>query len=352
MTKYLKWSAEMNLTSGKYYPSDPLCNGGQLTPQGMLQHISNGQFLASSYRASLLNQTYINKSAISIYIRTSENSRNVQSALAFTYGLVSDLSRVDYSVANMEVSDLTNFCSSNFAKVPCHCPVLDIPHTHKHLSKEHAQILRYNPEYSKIKAKFAAVLGVTEGNVPWLGAGLDVLMSYTCHHQHLPCVSQTGKCTTPELVSDMWRVIDQTAETEFKAQTKRHYGSLLMYPLLREIAYRLRNITNGLLSPAFVLYSGHDKMLIPMAIALGVYNGKWPGYASRLVIELYRGTKSRYYLRLLFNGKNMTTQMKLCTKFEQGLCPLSQFLKSVFSQSFVPSNSYRKICNGSRIKNK
>ena len=53
------------------------------------------------------------------------------------------------------------------------------------------------------------------------------------------------------------------------------------------------------------LYAGHDTVVAPLLAALGIFDGKWPPLASRIVFELRVGGA----LRILFNGRDVSGEV-------------------------------------------
>jgi acid phosphatase len=86
------------------------------------------------------------------------------------------------------------------------------------------------------------------------------------------------------------------------------------------------------------IFSGHDTVIAPVLAALGVYKDElcvWPPYASRIVFELWerqgqgQGTDRRLYVRVIYNGKDVTPNIPACTaersmlkKGEASMCSL------------------------------
>jgi hypothetical protein len=66
---------------------------------------------------------------------------------------------------------------------------------------------------------------------------------------------------------------------------------------------------DGRTSAKLFVYSGHDSTLVPFLCALGVYDDRWPPYASNLQIEVAEGQVSEgprgLWVRVLFNDKEM-----------------------------------------------
>jgi len=85
-----------------------------------------------------------------------------------------------------------------------------------------------------------------------------------------------------------------------------------------------------------LLYSGHDTTLIPLLSILDVYDGKWPPFASHVIIELYRdediinrslnpGSEEGFFVRVIYNNE----EQKLPGCNGQALCPLEEFKKAL-----------------------
>lgn len=258
--------------------------------------------------------------------------------------------RLPEKVALVTESFTTNFCSATLSRVPCYCPAVGT--LDAALRKEHFTKTKNHTDYKEVKKKIGKVLGIPASNVPWVGAILDVIMSYTCHKMAIPCISKTKQCFTHDLIADMWSVSDEINSLELKSPTRTKYNDLMMYPLMREIAIRYQNITTGISNNKLTLYSGHDKTLTPLTVAFGINDAKWPPYASRLVMELYfHQLSSLYYLRVIYNGRDVTNKLRFCDKLKQTgdgivLCPLSEYLKFVFHDQMLlyNSTSYIKAC--------
>ena len=52
------------------------------------------------------------------------------------------------------------------------------------------------------------------------------------------------------------------------------------------------------------LFSSHDSMIMPLLVAMGLYEWEWPPYAAYIAYELWRHkTTRKYYIKVLYNGK-------------------------------------------------
>ncbi|XP_063275433.1 lysophosphatidic acid phosphatase type 6 isoform X2 [Prinia subflava] len=88
------------------------------------------------------------------------------------------------------------------------------------------------------------------------------------------------------------------------------------------------------------LYATHDSTLIPLLLALGTFNHKWPPYAADVTLELYQHRRSReWFVRMSYRGEEQV--VKGC---KAGLCPLEEFLE-VLSQYSVTPEEYNNLCS-------
>ncbi|XP_030119228.4 lysophosphatidic acid phosphatase type 6 isoform X2 [Taeniopygia guttata] len=88
------------------------------------------------------------------------------------------------------------------------------------------------------------------------------------------------------------------------------------------------------------LYAAHDSTLIPLLLALGTFDNKWPPYAADVTLELYQHRHSKeWFVRVAYRGEEQV--VKGC---KAGLCPLEEFLE-VLSQYSVTPEEYNNLCS-------
>uniref|UniRef100_A0A8C3DPF9 Acid phosphatase 6, lysophosphatidic n=1 Tax=Corvus moneduloides TaxID=1196302 RepID=A0A8C3DPF9_CORMO len=88
------------------------------------------------------------------------------------------------------------------------------------------------------------------------------------------------------------------------------------------------------------LYASHDSTLIPLLLALGTFDHKWPPYAADVILELYQHRRSKeWFVRVSYRGEEQV--VKGC---KAGLCPLERFLE-VLSQYSVSPEEYKNLCS-------
>lgn len=214
-------------------------------------------------------------------------------------------------------------------------------------------------------------------------------MAYACHSLPLPCGPDANKCITWRAVDRMWSLADAgvvvrpptppspssgtaaSSSSSSSSTTPRPVvdvqnlsSRLLSYPLLREIAQRLEDMSQYLTrrtAPNVVVYSGHDKTVSTLARTLGVFDDRWPPYASRLVVELHASAsrdRPRHFVRLLYNGRDVTAALAAChpSNLLVGgmLCPLDNVAFDVFQRFATTtakdgktSKTYAEACGAS-----
>ncbi|XP_066196989.1 lysophosphatidic acid phosphatase type 6 isoform X2 [Sylvia atricapilla] len=88
------------------------------------------------------------------------------------------------------------------------------------------------------------------------------------------------------------------------------------------------------------LYAVHDSTLIPLLLALGTFDHKWPPYAADVILELHQDRDSKeWFVRMSYRGEEQV--VKGC---KAGLCPLEEFLE-VISQYSVTPEEYNNLCS-------
>lgn len=108
--------------------------------------------------------------------------------------------------------------------------------------------------------------------------------------------------------------------------------------ILQDIVLRLRRQAKGEQNGDKVtIYSGHDNTIIPLLLSLGYRMPTWPPYASRLILELYKSRDNTHYIRLVYNGVDITRNISICTTPDSaaGLCPLTNL--SSFFEDLLPN---------------
>lgn len=337
------------------FPSSRSCRYAELTPTGILQHILNGEHLRKVYvdKWKLLDEEVMNIG--DMYVRSTfrNYNRTFHSAMALLYGFLPNL---DHKNLNLELKSYNVFfCSDHWSGLKCECEV-DTYGNHKHFC-DNCPLLQELLSKRKFEMKLQRDSHLTMSQLNWKFLDLfdmplpgtthihDVFMGYACRNRTLPI--SRGYCTKPQMVQDVVEFVDLTMKDKGKSIIYEKYCDLATHPLLMEIATRMGHFVTENRGERFIMYSGHDSTLTPLMVTLGIYNKKWPPFASRLVLELYsHKTKTgKYFIRVLFNGTSLTHRLKFCKG--QHMCPLGNFISFVktshLKQSFG-TESFVEAC--------
>ncbi|XP_004469024.2 lysophosphatidic acid phosphatase type 6 [Dasypus novemcinctus] len=92
------------------------------------------------------------------------------------------------------------------------------------------------------------------------------------------------------------------------------------------------------------LYATHDVTLIPLLVALGIFDHKWPPFAVDLTVELYQHRDSKeWFVRLCYHGEEQVPRG--CS---EGLCPLDKFLNAMSVYTLSPEK-YHTLCSQAQM---
>ncbi|XP_027305146.3 lysophosphatidic acid phosphatase type 6 [Anas platyrhynchos] len=115
---------------------------------------------------------------------------------------------------------------------------------------------------------------------------------------------------------------------------------VLFYTLQKNITEAADSSSPAEKARKLILYASHDVTLIPLLVALGTFDHKWPPYAADVTLELYQHRQSKeWFVRVSYHGEEQV--VKGC---RAGLCPLEEFLE-VLSQYSVSPEEYNNLCS-------
>ncbi|KAK2178824.1 hypothetical protein NP493_527g01024 [Ridgeia piscesae] len=334
------------------FPHSSVCATGSLTPRGAVQHVLNGAFFKDVYIEDH-NLIDVAKFKEQVLVRCTNKSRTFQSAAAFLFGLFPSY---DLSTLTIEQADNNSMCTKDMAH-SCYCPELGmyLDKMSCHMQIERLEVMN-RPLAMRIYQHVSETMGVASNSLPTLAKLLDMSMVHVCHQ--LPLPGRTDRCIEDWTVFDMNEILIENGATQVKSELFRRVAMVKMIPLLQEIAERMATQVRGDTKVRFVLYSGHDTSIDPLAVALNISDGHWPRYASRIVLELvsYTATKDisvdkkDYYIRVLYDGKLVTHLVSFCrgkiVSHELRLCPFELFHAFVNGGylELIGATSYTDAC--------
>lgn len=356
--KIKKFAARMDAMAGQrssfndepLFPNKAWCDNSVLTSRGALQHIKLGKRLQNSYidKRELLDRN--NPYGAQLFIKCTKFSRTYESAVSFLYGFLPEL---NISRVNIWPMKGTGFCSEKSMKIAsCFC---------ERLSRLSRMIRERVPQSTtgeayRLQLVISRIFEQPVKMIPHITGIGDALAPTFCHDLPLPCrhdsksPSENANCVTLSLMGEIWKEIIN----ELKSNNDSTYieaATLKLYPVLHEIATHMNNLRSSTFAPRFVLYSGHDVTLTPLLLLFGLHDGKWPPYASRFIFEtLHHETTNEYYLRLVYNGKDVTREVTFCkSDIQDGVCPLEAFQKFVLEE-MLQRFAYKGFTDACKLK--
>ena len=289
---------------------------------------------------------------IFVQMISTTKSRTFQSGIAFLYGFLPNLNP---SKLHIEAAMDTKMCTKT-TKFPCACPAIT-----RLVDTMSTSFRQTHPEFidnKKVRSAYkdmTDVLGVDPKEMPRGTHVYDVNMVHACHG--LPLPGQGDKCIPPRALVDIAGVMNSNGMANQKNAVWKRVARIKMMPLLHDMYRRIQGLAENKTRERFVLYSGHDTTLEPLVTSLGVTNGTWPPYASRLALETYsfeHGGHKHYLLRVVFNGNDVTSRVIFCRPEsnevrlnDDGMCSFEDFEDFIQESSMKDLNThknYRELC--------
>ncbi|KAK6616991.1 hypothetical protein RUM44_005348 [Polyplax serrata] len=297
-------------------PLSKKCQLGQLTPIGLSQILKIGNILKEVYgnRLGIGNST-LSRNNAKLY--TTRYRRTVQSAIAF---LTAFLSPEDLLKMNLQESYSVSFCFND-----CACPAVD-KYSHN-FAKERTEHFHSHPAVMELVKKAAPIVydndidGTPLFNDPH--SLRDAFLTYVCHGAELPCIEAEDEkkyCVHMDQVTGLFAYTEWEAKQYAKSVALKRSSLLRAYGVLKNVVSHMLSIISEK-KTKLVLYSGHDMTLQYITTALGLLSETTATayYASRLILEVYRGSvfdneshPSAYFFRMVYNGRDLTDHIHFC----------------------------------------
>ncbi|KAA8497778.1 Lysophosphatidic acid phosphatase type 6 [Porphyridium purpureum] len=280
------------------------CKPGQLTVLGALQTYELGYTLRKEYveKHALISARYDPQQ---VRVRSTFMTRAVQSAQGVLRGLFDD--------------DSTGQC---VAEVFVHQPEHEtlIPHEKtcdklRLLFKRAKQRFNQHPDEEEVRKMMANRM---EHDLDVRHIKLrDSLVARMTHGIPLP------EGWDHELSNKVARLAEWQLEELFVAETEnqRETVRLAIGRQIREFLENMREkITAMSDAKSMYLYSAHDTTLVPILVALRVFDGKWPPFAAYVAIELLENQQNRgsFFVRVVYNGEEQL--LEDFASFERRVC--------------------------------
>lgn len=250
------------------------CEIGQLTFQGVAQHLKLGRLLSGVYFDKLLGNSSQIQSNVLAY--STNYRRTIQSLNAFLYGFLKD----QFHKISLHIAYSMYFCFED-----CACPARE--EYNRAALAENVARLKSHSAISKVVGEIASIVyTMSDGSFakdPFYIK--DALLTYICHNAPLPC--NMSNCVQPAQVSRVFSYIDWDVRQSAKSANRNRLSILNAYGFVKSITSHLLKIVSNE-KPKIVLYSTHDKTLQHLLTAMGITltDSIYPPYASRVVFEV------------------------------------------------------------------
>ncbi|XP_013407127.2 2-phosphoxylose phosphatase 1 [Lingula anatina] len=325
------------------HPESHHCGSAMLTPLGATQHVKLGLHLQGAYvnKHKLLAENFTQSDML---LMSTNRGRTVQSALAFLYGFLPGFS---FSKFRLDIGSYQydNYCDELILGQPCKCGAL--LRLKAQMREDITQKIKTDPILISVADRFSGAK-----RAPWPAEIMDVLMGYACHNVDLPKLN--GKCVDIDDLEAVVKAAYTLIGYQQQSDSHRKASVLIAYPLVLRLsklmAAHMYKYKAKRQPVKFALFSGHDTTISPLLTALGLHDGIWPPFASRLTFELYRSVANeRLYMRVVYLGKDVTRKLRFCGgSLIDGMCPLKNFLKfaKVGLLREFQTTSYEVACSG------
>jgi len=323
----------------------------QLTIRGMDQMFRAGTFVQSRYqKVNFLTDVY---SPPDIYVRSSDYSRTLNSALSFLLGLYPPRNQ------SLNVSYAGVFYSPyNIQQVPIHTVAvqndqvlrgwLACPKLNKRLDTfyKSSEFQKKENESAKLRKQLESIVGIEKIGLE------DFYNVYDYIHLH-----QLYNHTYLNITDEQWRKVVYFADwVEYNKYSKEMIGDIGGGILANEIASSFSEIAAKKSKTKLLYYSAHYPTMFSLFAALGLNKmsdsplRRIPYYASLVFFELLHDSNNDKFV-VQFSFKNGLEEP--LTKYSipecKDSCSLDQFVKLVNSLAVRDIESWCHACGNTQL---
>ncbi|CAD6186572.1 unnamed protein product [Caenorhabditis auriculariae] len=318
-----------------YFPEEYKCVLGEMTAEGILQIANLGKKFYNYYKDTPL---FTDKShALHVMASASPWNRTLQTARSFVsqflYPMKDYVPRV-----HVQSSNLSYQCFEQ----ECYCPISN--EMRYKFEDERGEYFELHAEPSliaeahEIKKTFAPF---SKCHHPL--AFVDIALgNFVCRMKPLPC--KDGFCVTfPFLLKMLNLVSTHTLEMWNKdVGLVRRLQAIETYAILNYLNQAVEKSQRDKDYKFVRIYSSHDSVIGPLLRAMGLSVVDPCSYGARLVFEVYEHPSDGLFVRVLYNGEDMTRKVDFCQNKKHwtrhGLCSVEAFSDYVHKVLFQQAN--------------
>ncbi|KAM4821514.1 prostatic acid phosphatase [Thomomys bottae] len=304
------------------FPNDPIMESswpqgfGQLTQLGMEQHYELGQYIKKRY-GKLLNESYKREQ---VYIRSTDVDRTLMSAMTNLAALFppEGMSIWNPSIPWQPIPVHTvSLAEDRLLYLPLrNCPRFQELESETLKSEEFQKRLHPYKDFIETLPKLSGFHGQDLFGI-WSKV-YDPLYCEGVHNFTLP------SWVTEDAMSKLRELSELSLLSLYGIHKQKEKSRLQGGVLVKEILKHMKSATQPQNYRKLIMYSAHDTTVSGLQMALDVYNGILPPYASCHLMELYL-EKGEYFVEMYYRNETQHEPYPLMLPGCTQSCPLEKF---------------------------